>query len=324
CAAWSAFQGDRNSERVRGVNGPAARIAAQAKLNLHLRVFPREASGYHSIETVFHRIDLSDELLVETGERGRSIDVEGMETGPPEQNLAFRAAVAYSTRAGWPRGFRIELKKKIPVGAGLGGGSADAAGVLRVLDSLSPTPVGNDALIEIAASLGSDIPFLASDAVMAFAWGHGERMMRFDPLPSYELLLMTPPFSVSTADAYRWLDDDRATASAPLVPGGNPVSRDTPSPLMISPLALSTWPGIIRFAKNDFENHVIARHPKLAGYIERLRQSRAIFAQMTGSGSTIFGVLNSPPNYSRVPEELRRHVITTKTSIDVVQPVRVG
>ncbi|MEP6509385.1 MAG: 4-(cytidine 5'-diphospho)-2-C-methyl-D-erythritol kinase [Gemmatimonadales bacterium] len=304
--------------------GPAARIAAQAKINLHLRVFGREENGYHSIETVFHRIDLSDDLLFEATEQGRSIDVDGIDAGPAEQNLAFRAASAYSTRAGWPRGFRIELTKKIPVGAGLGGGSADAGAVLRVLDSLAPNPLGKDALIEIAASLGSDIPFLASDAVMAFAWGRGERMMSFDPLPSYDLLLMTPPFSVSTADAYRWLDEDRATSTTPAVAGGDPMPRDAPTPLMISPRAFSTWQEIIRFARNDFEEPVIARHPKIAGYIERLRHSQAIFAQMTGSGSTIFGVLNSPPNYSRVPEEHRGHVTTTKTSIDVVQPVRVG
>ena len=306
------------------MSGPAARVAAQAKINLHLRVFGREETGYHSIETIFHRIDLCDELLVETSESGRSIDVQGMDDAPAEQNLAYRAAVAYAGRAGWPRGFRIELSKKIPVGAGLGGGSADAAAVLRVLDSLSPNPIGKDALIQIAASLGSDIPFLASDAVMAFAWGRGERMMSFSALPSYDLLLMTPPFSVSTADAYRWLDEDRAMASAPLVAGGDPVRTNAPNPQIITPLDLSTWPGIIRFARNDFEDPVIARHPKIAGYIERLRHSRAIFAQMTGSGSTIFGVLNSPPNYARVPEEHRGHVTTTKTSIDVVQPVRVG
>ncbi|MEO7368210.1 MAG: 4-(cytidine 5'-diphospho)-2-C-methyl-D-erythritol kinase [Gemmatimonadaceae bacterium] len=306
------------------MSGPAARIAAQAKLNLHLRVFGREDDGYHSIETVFHRIDLSDDLLVEATERGRSIDVVGMDAGTAEQNLAFRAAAAYSARAGWPRGFRIELNKKIPVGAGLGGGSADAGAVLRVLDSLAPNPLGKDALIEIAASLGSDIPFLASDAVMAFAWGRGERMMSFDPLPSCDLLLMTPPFSVSTADAYRWLDEDRATSRTPAVAVGDSLPRDAPTPLMIGPRALSTWQGIIRFARNDFEAPVVARHPRISGYIERLRHSRAIFAQMTGSGSTIFGVLNSPPNYSRVPEEHRGYVTTTKTSIDVVQPVRVG
>jgi 4-diphosphocytidyl-2-C-methyl-D-erythritol kinase len=304
--------------------GPATRIAAQAKLNLHLRVLARETSGYHSIETIFHRIDLADDVLVEITDKKRSIDVSGAETGPAESNLAFRAASAYAMRAGWPHGFRIELTKRIPVGAGLGGGSADAAGVLRALESLSPAPIGSDAILEIAASLGADIPFLASNAVMALAWGHGDRLMSCPPLPSYDLLLMTPSFSVSTADAYRWLDEDRAAARAPLVEGGESLRVDSPEPMAMSALSLSTWAGVINFARNDFEAPVSARHPELAGYLDRLRHSRAIFSQMTGSGSTIFGVLNSPPNYSLVPEEHRERVTTTKTSIDVVQPVRVG
>ncbi len=304
--------------------GPAARIAAQAKLNLHLRVLARETNGYHSIETVFHRIDLADELLVEITDKARSIDVEGSGTGPAESNLAFRAASAYATRAGWPRGFRIELTKRIPVGAGLGGGSADAAGVLRLLEYLNPSPIGLTGILEIAASLGSDIPFLASNAVMALAWGHGERMMSCAPLPSYDLLLMSPTFSVSTADAYKWLDVDRAAASAPLVEGGQSLRDDPPEPVAMTPQSLSTLAGVIKFARNDFEAPVSARHPELVAYLDRLRNSRAVFAQMTGSGSTIFGVLNSPPNYSLVPEEHRERVTTTKTSIDVVQPVRVG
>jgi 4-diphosphocytidyl-2-C-methyl-D-erythritol kinase len=304
--------------------GPAARIAAQAKLNLHLRVLAKETSGYHSIETVFHRIDLADDVLVEITEQKRSIDVAGAETGPAESNLAFRAASAYAMRAGWPRGFRIEITKRIPVGAGLGGGSADAAGILRALESLSPSPVGADAILEIAASLGSDIPFMASSAVMALAWGHGERLLSCPPLPSYDLLLMTPSFSVSTADAYRWLDEDRAAAREPLVHGGESLRTDSPEPTALSVIALSTWAGVTRFARNDFEAPVSARHPALTEYLDRLRHSRAIFSQMTGSGSTIFGVLDSPPNYSLVPEEHRDRVTTTKTSIDVVQPVRVG
>ena len=306
------------------MTGPAARIAAQAKINLHLRVLSRESNGFHSIETVFHRIDLADDLLVEVTERGYAIDVDGAETGPPESNLAFRAAAAYTARAGWPRGFRIELGKRIPVGAGLGGGSADAAGVLRILDSLAPSPLGTRTLIEIAASLGSDIPFLASDSVMALAWGHGERMLASAPLPRRDIFLMTPEFSVSTADAYRWLDEDRAVASAPREERGHPLRVDSPESLTIDSESLATWSGVSLFARNDFEDPVSKRHPEIAAHLRRLRNSRAIFAQMTGSGSTIFGVLDSPPNYSLVPEEHRERVTTTRTSIDVVQPVRVG
>ena len=302
----------------------AARIAAQAKLNLHLRILAREESGYHSIETIFHRIDLADGILVETTGGERSIDVTGAETGPAESNLAYRAASAYAELAGWLRGFRIEIEKKIPVGAGLGGGSADAAGVLRILDFLSPQPFGESVLMAIGSSLGADVPFLSSSGVMAFAWGHGERMMAFPPLPRSDVLLMTPEFSVSTVEAYGWLDEDRAAVVSPKVQGVAPLTRPESVPLTIDTWELSTWAGLNRFARNDFEPVVAARHEELALYLKRLRDSRAIFSAMTGSGSTVFGVLDTPPNFSLVPEEHRERVTTTKTSIDVVQPQRVG
>ena len=293
--------------------GQAVRIGAQAKLNLHLRVLAREESGFHAIETLFHRIDLADDLSVAITTGERTIDVKGGETGPAESNLAFRAARTYAAHAGWPAGFRIDLEKKIPVGAGLGGGSADAAAVLRALNSLAPRPIPKPGLLQLAASLGADVTFLAGDSVMALAWGRGERMLELSPLPRRDILLMTPQFPVSTADAYRWIDEDRAA-------GGATVNV----PIAIDPVSLTTWESISGFARNDFEAAVIARHPMLEGYLERLRRSRAVFAAMTGSGSTIFGVLDSPPRFAMIPEEHRASVITTRTSIDVVQPIRVG
>jgi 4-diphosphocytidyl-2-C-methyl-D-erythritol kinase len=298
------------------------RIAAQAKLNLHLRVFAKDESGYHSIETIFHRIDLSDDLFVEITPRERTLDVEGIDAGPVAANLAWRAASAYADHCGWPTGFRIRLTKRIPVGAGLGGGSADAAAVLRALNSLSPNPIAMHGLLDMAAGLGSDVPFLASDSVMALAWGRGERMLSLPPLPRHDVLLMTPDFSVSSADAYRWLDEDRAKrkeANAMMQAAG-----DIADSLLIDGVDLGTWRSIAKFARNDFEPVVAARYPELASHLDRLRQSRSMFSQMTGSGSTIFGVLDSPPNYAKIPEQYREQVTTTRTSIDVVQPVRVG
>ncbi len=304
------------------MSGPQVRIAAQAKLNLHLRVLAREESGYHSLETIFHRIDLSDDITIEITARERTLDVEGRETGPTESNLAWRAACAFSEHTGWPSGFRIELTKRIPVGAGLGGGSADAAAVLRALNSISPEPMRHHGLFHLAARLGADVPFLAGDAVMALAWGRGDRMLSTPPLPRYDILLMTPDFSVSTADAYRWLDEDRAKMNEARSLMNEP--DDLFDSLLIDEVDLTTWSSIASFARNDFEAPVAARHPELRDYLDRLRNSRSILSQMTGSGSTIFGVLDSPPNYSKVPEEHRARVTTTKTSIDVVQPVRLG
>lgn len=304
------------------MKGPAVRIAAQAKLNLHLRVLSRDVTGFHSLETIFHRIDLADDLIVEATDGEKTLDVEGGDTGPVKSNLAWRAADGFASRAGWPRGFRIELTKRIPMGAGMGGGSANAAAVLRGLNSIAPHPLPQQELLRLAASLGSDVPFLASSAVMALGWGRGERLLSLSPLPRHDLLLTTPEFSVSTADAYRWLDEDRARHDESSHRNG--LGQPDPEPIAIDTVDVSTWTGIARFARNDFEAPVTARFPRLSEYMDRLRNSRAIFVQMTGSGSTIFGVLNSAPNCSTIPGENRGRVTTTRTSIDVVQPERIG
>jgi len=309
------------------LSGPKVRLAAQAKLNLHLRVLAKEASGYHSIETIFHRIDLADDLFLEVTAGPRSLDAQGADTGPVEANLAWRAAAAYSSHAGWPKGFCIELTKRIPVGAGLGGGSADAAAVLRALDYLSPHPMGSHGLLRIAASLGADVPFLASNAVMALAWGHGERLLSLPALPVRDVLLMSPGFSVSTADAYRWLDEyreSRIQASTELTGLAGGVSHDPTDVTVLEPLDLSTWTSIAEFARNDFESPIAIQHPELRGYLERLKNSRAVLARMTGSGSTIFAVLDSGAEYGKVPEEGGTRVLATRTSTAVVPPVRVG
>ena len=147
-------------------------------------------------------------------------------------------------------------------------------------------------------------------------------MLSLPPLPRHDVLLMTPDFSVSSADAYRWLDEDRAKrrqANAMMQAPG-----DIADSLQLDGVDLGTWRSVAKFARNDFEPVVVARYPELASHLDRLRQSRSMFSQMTGSGSTIFGVLDSPPNYAKIPEQYREQVTTTRTSIDVVQPVRVG
>src|SRR6188472_3643240 len=132
-----------------------ARVAAQAKINLRLRILAREESGYHQIETLFLRLMLADDVVVRIIDGARSLDTTGAvdprQLGPVERNLAWRAATAYADATGWPAGFAIELTKEIPIGGGLGGGSADAGAVLRALDALAPTPIGEPALLAIAA-----------------------------------------------------------------------------------------------------------------------------------------------------------------------------
>ncbi len=256
-----------------------ARVAAQAKVNLFLRVLAREARGYHSIETMFQRLDLADDVTVRVAS-GRSLDCTGPAMpaaglGPAERNLAYRAAVAYADATGWPSGFAIEVEKRIPVGGGLGGGSADAGAVLRALDALSPRPLGGS-LVELAAPLGADVPFMTLDRPLALAWGRGERLLPLPPLEQAVVLLLIPEFSIATADAYRWLADARR--------------EHTPSARVLDPVGLSTWDGIAAVAQNDFEPVVAARHPEIPQFVAGLERLGASLALMSGSGSCVFGV----------------------------------
>src|SRR5689334_6916409 len=187
--------------------GTTARTVAQAKVNLFLRVLAREASGYHQLETLFCRLDLGDDVTIRTTTAGRSLDCAGAVMppeglGPTELNLAWRAAVAYHEATGWPNAWAIEIQKSIPVGGGLGGGSADAGAVLRCLNALAPTPIGSRELLALAAPLGADVSFLATDAPLALAWGRGERMLTLPALPPRSVALVRFPFGVATRDAY--------------------------------------------------------------------------------------------------------------------------
>lgn len=266
----------------------AARVCAQAKVNLLLRVLAREISGYHQIETLFCRIALGDEVRVRATARGRSLHCAGDRIprgglGPIERNLAWRAAAAYSALAGWPAGFAIEIEKRIPVGGGLGGGSADAGAVLRALNALNPAPLPAGALLALAGSLGSDVPFLTQDeSALAMAWGRGEHLLSLPPLPERECWLFCPDVSIATAEAYGWLSE--------LPPHRVPV--------LYSPGQLTTWEGVARHARNDFEEAVAARHPVIARALGTLRSPGAeglvgegALVQLTGSGSTVVALL---------------------------------
>jgi len=146
----------------------AARTLAQAKVNLALRVLSREDDGFHSIETVFLRLELGDDVELRITNGKRSLKCYEMRDWPAEANLAYRAATLYADEVGWPKGFEIEIVKNIPIGGGLGGGSADAAGVLRILNGLAPKPVSEEALLNLAGALGPTCRF--SPAITRWRW----------------------------------------------------------------------------------------------------------------------------------------------------------
>jgi 4-diphosphocytidyl-2-C-methyl-D-erythritol kinase len=302
---------------VRAMTGRAARVVAQAKVNLFLGVLAREESGFHQIETLFCRVDFGDDVVVRVTDAGTTIDCRGADVGPAEQNLAFRAAELYRQAAEWPRGYAIEIEKRIPVGGGLGGGSADAAAVLRALNRLNPQPLAAEHVAAIAARLGADVPFLAAEAPLALAWGRGERLLFLPALPPRPVILLAPPFSVPTKDAYRWLAAHRARPRTP----------DSPAPALrpYTPEALSSWVGVQERAGNEFEGVVFERHPRLARYVAALAAlPGARIARMSGSGSTLFGVYDEAPDLAALPPLEGARAIMTATASHVAPVVVTG
>jgi len=280
------------------MSGHAARILAQAKINLALRVFGLRPDGYHSIETVFLRLELGDDVEVRITRGEKSVRCFEMRDKRPEENLAYRAAELYAKETGWPKGFEIEIVKNIPLGGGLGGGSADAAGVLRILNTLSTTPVPYEKLLDMAAVLGSDVPFLAGDQVMAMSWGRGERMLPLKPHPPREVELFFPPFGVNTGEAYALLDADRGAYSGPGPELTTEMFRD--------------WESAARSSVNDFEAVIRPRHPQidaLLGHGEKYGQ----FYRMSGSGSTVFKVAGVSTRSMLADEEIPQHALPEGT-----------
>jgi len=287
-----------------------AQVRAQAKINLFLRILAREASGYHSLETLFARLELADEITVRAGGRDRSLDCHGADLGPVESNLAFRAANAYARATDWPRGFAIEVVKRIPVGGGLGGGSADAGAVLRALNALNPAPVEPWYLRVLAGQLGADVPFLTGTAPLALAWGRGDRLLALPALPVRDIELMCFPFGVSSGSAFEW------TAAARVErPGIAPFPQ-------LSLEGLASWEGVSAFSGNDFEDVVGLRHSPIAQGLRAARAERPLIAQLTGSGSTLFIVPRhgAAPGAMELPDGAT--LLRTRTALSV-EDVRV-
>ena len=258
------------------------RISAHAKLNLFLRILARESGGYHQIETAFALLELADELTVSRTPAGGGValTVHGPDLGPVDDNLAVRAARAVLDATGHTFGVALELTKRIPVRAGLGGGSSDAAATLHAVNALAGDAVPRPELLHCAARLGADVAFCASGAPAAVAWGRGERLFRLTPPPAAPVLLAVPPVGVATPDAYRWWDQ---LHPEPPVHG----------PVVLAGDAFTTWGSVGRLGGNDFEIPVFGKHPPLRALFERLAATHPYWVRLCGSGSAVAAVYAS-------------------------------
>jgi 4-diphosphocytidyl-2-C-methyl-D-erythritol kinase len=260
------------------MTAPAVTMPAHAKLNLFLRVLARESDGFHSIETLFCLVTLADRLRAERRDgRGVTIDVTGGDAGPDAENLAVRAAAMVLDATGNRFAAHLSLEKRIPTGAGLGGGSSDAAAALQLVNHLAGNAVPRHELLQFAAKLGSDVPYFLSGAPLALGWSRGERLLRLPQLPAAPTLLLSPSTPIRTADAYAWIDSTRQTESRR---GALALDLDV----------LTRWGDIGRMAGNDFESPVFGRIPAVRSAFEALVGTAPLVCRMSGSGSTLFAV----------------------------------
>jgi 4-diphosphocytidyl-2-C-methyl-D-erythritol kinase len=261
-------------------------VFAPAKLNLSLRVLAREETGFHQIETLFCALSLADEVQLIGGTPGLRLEVVAppespgppQDLGPLHDNLAWRAAATFFRLAGRPQAATIRLIKRIPSGAGLGGGSSDAAAVLKALNTIHGQPLSPEDLLLAGAQLGSDVPFFLAGCSLAWAWGRGGRLLPLPPLSARPVLLAVPPIAVSTADAYAWLAAERGAHFV--------------APPAILTTAIESWTDADAMGHNDFETIVFQRFPLLRDLRNALSASGAQIARMTGTGSVLFGVFD--------------------------------
>lgn len=266
---------------------PTLRLRAPAKINLSLRILGRRPDGYHELRTVFQSISLCDHLKISFtpgGRRGVFLDCDVPELNHPS-NLAYRAADELLAAGNWRGSVAIRLEKKIPSGAGLGGGSSDAGAVLRALARvLKPVPPRN-LLFEVAAKLGSDIPYFLVGG-RAIAVGRGEEVYPLPDGPRKWGLVAAPNVQVSTPEAYaEWsrrhnasLTPERRQFIISSFCSGIRVPEETEGHILAEPPA------------NDFEEVVFRKIPELANWKQRLLDLGADVAMMSGSGSALFGL----------------------------------
>jgi 4-diphosphocytidyl-2-C-methyl-D-erythritol kinase len=283
---------------------PALTLPAFAKVNLDLRILGLRPDGYHDLRTIFQTLGLCDTLTF-TPRVGRfAIECDDPTVPTDTRNLVWKAAAALWRTAGKRRGNTpkdvvVQLKKRIPPQAGLGGGSADAAVALIGLARVWDLQVDMPTLSRLAASVGADVPFFLVGGT-ALGLGRGDDIYPLTDLPRSSVVIVRPRFLVSTVEAFRWYDAEprarmREQARKPLPPG---------------------WPQWTGNLRNDLEPVVSSHHPTIGRIKYALIDAGAVFAAMSGSGSTVFGLFERHDAATRTARDLARpgwQVVATRT-----------
>jgi 4-diphosphocytidyl-2-C-methyl-D-erythritol kinase len=264
----------------------AITLQAPAKINLCLSVLGRRTDGYHELEMLMQMVGLYDEVRVELVGKGVNVRCDSATVPSGEGNIAFKAAAKMNAVAGGGAGLLIEIKKKIPVAAGLGGGSSDAAAVLAACNRLLGTGLGPEKLAEIGARLGLDVPFFFYGPT-ALAQGRGEVLTTLAPPPRFWVLLANPGFETSTAWVYKNLN------------------LELTKKRKCNKIAGLSTGQIAEGLHNDLECVTASAHPVIGRIEKALMAEGALGARMSGSGPTVFGVFETEAACKAAAEKLK-------------------
>ncbi len=267
------------------------RLRAYAKVNLALDVVGRRPDGYHELRTVMQSISLSDEVTVERAERGFElrIEPENAGIGPREENTVYLAWKVLRNRLGEELPARVTLRKNVPAGAGLGGGSADAAAVLRGLDALFGLGLSAEEMRDVGSGIGADVPFCVSGGT-ALGEGVGEVLSPLPAPPDHRLLVVKPRRGADTAEVYRAYDAGSA--------GGDAAGR------VLQALRSGDLARLAGALGNDLAPVAKRMVPEVAELEERLLEAGAAGASMTGSGTAVYGLFRDEDAAVRAREEM--------------------
>ena len=269
-------------------------IKAPAKINLFLYVLSRRPDGYHELSTWMQKLSLADRVSLKRCSSGITLQCLGADLPEDQGNLAFRAAALFFHTTGLSPAVEITLEKKIPVAAGLGGGSSDAAAVLTGLNKLFRADLNEQRLMEMGVTLGADIPFFVAQCDAAHATGIGEKLEKKKSLDGCSIVLVNPGFSVST----KWVFENYQPTQT-----GNLALTLEGNPYILAPAANSI---IAEEIYNDLEKVTIKRYPEIASLKNKLMDSGATCALMSGSGPTVFGIFTDKVKASACAEELEK------------------
>jgi len=258
-----------------GMSFRAFSIPAHTKVNLALRILGKRADGYHNLDTVFQELDWGDVLYFEPADQF-SFEMTGLSFDDGGHNICLHAMELFEAASGQSIPIKITLDKKVPPGSGIGGGSADGAAVLMGLNQIAPAPLDQQALEDLALRLGADVPFFLKGGLQQ-GQGVGEKLTELELGFKGTFLLVIPPIHVSTKQAFEALKIP-LTAHRPPFTFGRLLDKAS----------------LVRFFENEFESVIFHMHPEIGTLKNDLLNQGAFYASLSGSGSTVYGIFDSP------------------------------